>query len=284
MIAACGKGEARRGAQAAGEEEPKYERVISTAPSNTEIIAALGLAKKLVAVDRYSADVAGIRPNVTVIDFLNPDIETMLALEPDIIISNSINHQHSGSEPLIAAANFGIQVVYIPVSNSLESIISDVLYIADLLGVSERGKTIAVSMRRDIEIIKKTGDTITEKRTVYFEVEPAPHAVSFGGGVFLDEMIHVVGAKNIFAKQEGFFVVNSEEVIALNPDVILTNAAGGGEDPIKELYSRPGFSSIKAIQQKRVHFINTNASGRASPNIVKALKLIALAVYPEYYE
>ena len=74
-----------------------YERIISTAPSNTEIIAALGLAEKLIAVDRYSHDIPNLPSNLVYIDFINPDAETLIALAPDLIVANAINQQRSGS-------------------------------------------------------------------------------------------------------------------------------------------------------------------------------------------
>ena len=64
----------------------KIERIISTAPSNTEILVELGLADKLVAIDTYSSDVEGISDDVEKIDFLNPDAEAIISLQPDLII------------------------------------------------------------------------------------------------------------------------------------------------------------------------------------------------------
>ena len=259
-----------------------YERIISTAPSNTEIIAALGLAEKLIAVDRYSHDVPNLPSNIVYIDFINPDAETLITLAPDLIVANAINQQRSGSEPLKAIEKLGIQVIYIPVSTSLEGVIGDVRFIADLLSVSERGAEIGEEMRREIAAVRAIAAGIQQKRSVYFEVEPAPHAVSFGSGLFMDEMINLAGGNNIFAGQNGFFVVNAEEVIEANPDVILTNVSELA-DPAAELYTRAGFENINAHKNKRIYFINTNNSVRASPNIVKGLKEIARAVYPEYY-
>lgn len=288
LLAACGKDAVRREAaedtarRTADGARGKYERVISTAPSNTEIIAALGLADRLVAVDRYSADIAGLPSGAALIDFLNPDAEILLTLKPDVIITNSINHQRNGSEPLEALSKLGIEVVFIPVSNSLEGIMNDVMTIAGLFGVPERGEEITGTMRNEIAVIKKTGMNISEKRAVYFEIEPPPHIVSFGSGVFLDEMLTIIGAENIFADQRGFFVVNAEELIARNPDVILTNVSELS-NPVTELYARGGFANISACKNKRVYFIGTNESARPSPNVMNALKQIAHAVYPEYY-
>ena len=69
----------------------KVEKIISTAPSNTEVLVALGLSDKLVAVDKYSSDVEGVSTEIPQIDFRNPDAETIIALEPDLIIASGHN-------------------------------------------------------------------------------------------------------------------------------------------------------------------------------------------------
>ena len=65
--------------------------IISTAPSNTEVLVALGLADKLVAVDKYSVDVEGVSSDITKIDFRNPDAEKIISLKPDIVIASGHN-------------------------------------------------------------------------------------------------------------------------------------------------------------------------------------------------
>ena len=96
----------------------KVERIISTAPSNTEVLVALGMADKLVAVDKYSEDVKGISEDIPKINFRNPDAETIIGLEPDIIIASG--HNKAGDEdPFQAVKDAGIPVVYIPSSVSL---------------------------------------------------------------------------------------------------------------------------------------------------------------------
>ncbi|MDR0539672.1 MAG: ABC transporter substrate-binding protein [Spirochaetaceae bacterium] len=264
-----------------------YKRIISTAPSNTDIIAALGMAGRLVAIDKYAGSVSKLPPEIPRLDFLNPDAETLIALEPDLIIAHSMNEQRNGNEPLAIMKKLGVQVVYIKTSNSLEGIQDDIMYLARLLGVPERGDAIIGTMREEIDKIRETGRRIyTEKRieprTVYFEIEPAPHATTFGSGVFLDEIITLCGAKNIFADQKGFFVPNSEEIIHRSPSVILTNASEVA-DPIAELYARTGFENTSAHKNKRIYYIDTDASARPTHNVIKALKQIAFSIYPEYY-
>ncbi|MDR0551248.1 MAG: ABC transporter substrate-binding protein [Spirochaetaceae bacterium] len=267
-----------------GERTKKAVRIISTAPSNTDIIAALGQAHRLAAIDNFSDSVSNLPPEIIRIDFLNPNAETLIALKPDLIIAHSMNEMKNGSEPLAIMKKLGVDIVYIKTSNSLDGIMEDIGVIANLLDVPERGDALVSGMRTEIESVRKIGSGIdgAKRRSVYFEVEPAPHAVSFGSGVFLDEMITICGADNIFAGTHGFFTANGEAVIDRNPDVILTNASEI-PDPVGELYLRAGFENIKAHKNKRIYYIDTDASARPTHNVIKALHQIAFSIYPEYY-
>lgn len=261
----------------------KIEKIISTAPSNTEVLMALGLGDKLVAIDKYSTDIEGINTELPQIDFSNPDAETIIGLEPDIVIASGHNKTGSAEDPFKAISEAGIPVVYIPSSDSIDGIYKDIEFIADVVNEESKGKEIVDDMKSQVEEIKSIGDTITDKKSVYFEISPAPNLYSFGSSTFLNEMIEIIGAKNIFANEDGWISPTAESVIDANPDVIITNAEYM-ENPTDEIKSRDAWENINAIKNNEVYLVDKNASSRPSQNAIKALEQMAKAVYPEYYE
>ena len=261
----------------------KIEKIISTAPSNTEVLMALGLGGKLVAIDKYSTDIEGINTELPQIDFLNPDAETIIGLEPDIVIASGHNKTGSVEDPFKAISEAGIPVVYIPSSDSIDGIYKDIEFIADVVNERSKGKEIVDDMKAQVEEIKAIGDTITDKKSVYFEISPAPYLSSFGKSTFLNEMIEIIGAKNIFENEEGWISPTAEAIIDANPDVIITNA-GYMENPTEEIKSRDAWENINAIKNNEVYLVDQNASSRPSQNVIKALEQMAKAVYPEHYE
>ena len=261
----------------------KIEKIISTAPSNTEVLMALGLGDKLVAIDKYSTDIEGINTELPQIDFLNPDAETIIGLEPDIVIASGHNKTGSVEDPFKAISEAGIPVVYIPSSESIDGIYKDIELIADVVNERSKGKEIVDDMKAQVEEIKAIGDTITDKKSVYFEISPAPYLSSFGKSTFLNEMIEIIGAKNIFENEEGWISPTAEAIIDANPDVIITNA-GYMENPTEEIKSRDAWENINAIKNNEVYLVDQNASSRPSQNVIKALEQMAKAVYPEHYE
>lgn len=260
--------------------------IISTAPSNTEVLVALGLADKLVAVDKYSADVEGISEELPKIDFRNPDAEAIIALNPDIVIASG--HNKVGDEdPFALIKEAGIPVAYIPSSYSIDGIYGDIEFIANLTGTEKEGEELINSMKEDVESIKAIGDTITDKKSVYFEIGAGSGPYTFGNETFLNEMIETIGATNIFGDESSWITVTPEAVIDANPDVILANSPGTNEaglTAIEDIESRDGWDTITAVQNGDVYSIDNNASSRPSQNVIKALKEIARAIYPDEYK
>ena len=260
--------------------------IISTAPSNTEVLVALGLADKLVAVDKYSADVEGISEDIPKIDFRNPEAEAIIALNPDIVIASG--HNKAGDEdPFALIKEAGIPVAYIPSSYSIDGIYGDIEFIASLTGTEKEGTELVNSMKKEVEAIKAIGDTITDKKNVYFEIGSGSGLYTFGNETFLNELIETVGATNIFANENSWITVTPEAVIDANPDVILANTPGtneAGKTAVEDIMSREGWDTINAVKDGDVYQIDKNSSSRGSQNIIKALKEMAKAVYPDEYK
>ena len=260
--------------------------IISTAPSNTEVLVGLGLADKLVAVDKYSADVEGVSKDLPKIDFRNPDAEAIIALNPDIVIASG--HNKSGDEdPFALIKEAGIPVAYIPSSYSIEGIYGDIEFIASLTDTEKEGKELVNSMKKEVDAIKAIGDTIQDKKNVYFEIGAGSGLYTFGNETFLNEMIETIGATNIFGEENSWITVTPEAVIDANPDVILANTPGTNEaglTAVEDIVSREGWDTITAVKNGDVYQIDKNSSSRGSQNIIKALKEMAKAVYPDEYK
>ena len=257
-------------------------RIVSTAPSNTEIIVDLGLAEKLVAVDQHSANIPGLPADVTMLDFFFPDAEVILGLKPDIIIANGHNTTGSGDDPFRLLREMGIPVAFLSMSKSINDIYEDIIFIADLLQEKEKGEELVRSMRAQVDGIAKIAALAPVKRSVYFEISTLPEMVTFGKDSFLDDMLSTAGARNIFGNDLWVLSPSAESIIERNPDVILTNV-DYIDDPIGELKSRPGFEHINAVKNDRVYQIDLDSSVRPSARIILALAQMARSVYPELF-
>ncbi|MDR2435034.1 MAG: ABC transporter substrate-binding protein [Treponema sp.] len=284
MAAACTKSADRELLDRTGAKVTvgPVNRIISTAPSNTEIIVDLGMADKLVAVDRWSVDVAGLPGGLPTLDFFYPDAEVIVGLEPDLILANGHNATGTGEDPFRLLREMGVPVAYISMSKSINDIYEDIAFVADLLQSPEKGRALIDSMRAQIDEIARAARALEHRKSVYFEISPAPEIFTFGKDSYLNDMISVIGAENIFGNDNWIVTPGAEAIIDRNPDVILTNV-NYIDDPIGELKSRPGFDHINAVINNRIYQIDTNSSVRPSSRIILALRQMARAVYPEIY-
>jgi iron complex transport system substrate-binding protein len=262
--------------------DPAINRIVSTAPSNTEILTALGLGDSIIATDKYSLALPGVSIKALEIDFFYPDPEVLVGLEPGMVIASEHNSFGAGDDPFKLLAGMGIRVLYVPTSHSIADIRQDIMTIASSLGVPERGETLIEDMDREIEAVAAIGKTIDRKKTVYFEISPFPSPVTMGRETFLDEMIETIGAQNIFADKTGWIAPSAEAILERNPEVILTNV-NFIDEPLDEIKSRQGFAGTAALRNNAVFLIDTDSSSRPTHRLTLALRQMALAVYPEYY-
>ena len=255
------------------------QSIMTLGPSNTEILVALGFADLIIAACDNSANVPGLPADIPLLSMLVPDGERIIDLNPDIIFATSMSRA-GGDDPFKLVRDVGICVVYIPSSSSIAEIKDDIRFLAAVMGVESRGDELVTEMEQEIERIAALGSAVAEKKRVYFEIAAAPFMYSFGTGVFLHEMIELIGAVNIFAEHESWIFVPDESVLEADPDVILT-VVNYIEDPVAEIKARPGWESMTAVQENAVFYIDTDASNRPSHNIVRALREMIAAVYPE---
>lgn len=278
------------GSRAGGNAVPKdasadrgsYKRIISVAPSNTDIIIGLGQGDRIIAVDPWSKGIPGVRDELPEIDFFLPDAEAVIGLGPDLILANEVNSQGGADNPFTQLGGVGIKVVQIPMSVSIEGIYSDIRKIAGLLGVHDRGERMVASMQSEIDRIAERAKKAGAKKSVYFEISALPTIVTFGKGAYLNELIEIAGGKNIFADVKGWATISEEQVIRRNPEVILVMAYSG-KDSVATIRKRPGFESLAAVKQNRIHSIEGDPASRPSQHIITALNQIAWALYPELF-
>ena len=257
--------------------------IIVLAPSLTETVVALGQGNKIIGYDRNSVGLEGIPEDVPTFDTVAPDVEQLVALAPDVLLVSSLSlyDQEAPYQPLIDA---GVCVICVPTSESIDGIKSDISFLADALGATEAGEEVLSELDTELAELAEIAAKIPqeERKSVYFEISPAPYLYSCGSEVYLDEMIRWIGAENILADQSGWLSVEAETIVAANPDVILTNV-NYIDDPVQEILARDGWAGVTAVADGDVYYIDNMASSLPNQNIVVAMRQMAEAIYPAYF-
>lgn len=256
--------------------------IITLAPSITQVVTDLGLKDKIIATDTQSPLYTEGLGDLKQFDMLAPDLEALASLKPDVMLVSGLSSSAT-DDPFKQLKDLGIQVVTLPTSNTIADIKLDNQFIADVLGASEAGKALNDSFQAKLDEMKAIADTITNKKTVLFEISNLPDIYTTGKGTYLHEMIELIGAKNIMEDKESWLKVTEEEILARNPDVILTNV-NWIDDAVADALARTGWGEVTAIQDKQVFYVDNGFSSLPNHNIVKALVQMAKAVYPEQFK
>lgn len=264
---------------ASGEDVPaKAYKLVSTAADITEILDGLGYGKDIALADVYSAGVGSVSSEVCTMDYLNPDVEAIIALNPDCVFVSG-SSTNGTVDPYSALTEAGVKVVYIPTAESIQGIKDNISAIAAEVEAKGKADELNASIDEAISSAKKRAEG-KEAVSVYFEIGAAPWLYTFGNGTFLDEIITACGGKNIYSAEQGWISNTEETVIAGNPDVIITNVMYDGYD-YNEILSRPGWDVISAVKNSRVCSVDANATSRGSQNIVKGIEEISKAIIPD---
>lgn len=255
--------------------------VVVLAPSIAETLVALGCGDLIVGYDAQSVGLAGLPADVSTFDMMQPDMEQLAALKPDVLFVSNMT-LYDQTNPYQQLIDLGVCVLCVPTANSIATIQEDIAFIAAAMGKTAEGDTLIADMQAELDRIAAIGATVTDKKSVYFEIGAAPSMYSFGSGVFLNEMIELIGAENVLADQEGWLAVEAETIVAADPDVILTNV-NYIDDPVAEILGRSGWEGMSAVKDQQVFYIDNMASSLSNHNIVKALDQMAKAVYPDLF-
>lgn len=240
------------------------QRVVSLLPSLTETVCALGACDRLVGVDRYSTYPPGVRGLPQLGGGLDPNIEAIVALRPDVVLMAGSSR---GAQRLQA---LGVRVVALEPQTHAD-VQRAYLQLGALLGVAEplrAWKAVDDALSAAAAALPAS----SRGARVYFEVGEGPYAA--GEASFIGETLRRLGARNVVpAKLGPFPKLNPEFIVRANPDVIFVverNAA--------ELRSRPGWQGIRALRDGRVCAFSTEESDalvRPGPRMAEAARLMA---------
>lgn len=263
------------------------ERIVSLAPSNTEILFAVGAGDKVVGVTdfcNYPYDFeAWIEAgNMTSIgNYYGPSVEPIVALDPDLVLATT------GS--LEAAENLrdlGYNVLVVEPKN-LSFVLRDILLVGRATDRYSEAVALESEIRQRIDTVANQAADATSTPKVYHEVWNEP-LMSAGPGTFIDEIITLAGGENIFNDATTSWpTVSSEAIIEKNPDVMVFPDMYMGRqnfyETIEAVENRPGWDIISAVQNDTIYEINADIISRSGPRLADALEALAKMIHPEIF-
>lgn len=257
------------------------QRIISLAPSNTEILFALGLGKRVVGVDDFS-NYPPETQSIEKVAGMEPNKEKIVSLTPDLVVA--VGGSAAQLDKATALEKLGLTVIVLNPAD-IEGVIKNVELVGQATGQTAAAKTLADSLRARVKAVAdKTASA--PKPKVFFELDATDPTKPYapGPGSFIDGMIALAGGTNIAASAKlQWAQLSAEEIVAQNPDVIVLSDADFGISP-DSVKARPGWDVIAAVKNGAVYPISADIVSRPGPRVVDGLEQLAKLVHPELFK
>ena len=254
------------------------QRVVSLAPSITEIIFALGRQDRLKGVSRFSdyPAEAGRLPKVG--SYVQLDVERIVALQPDLCIGIKDGNPLAVVEQL---ERLGIPVFALNPVN-LQTAMQSIEAVGKLLNASPKAESIVQDMQRRIRKIAAITSRADRKPRVFVQIGVSP-IVSVGNGTFINELISLAGGINVAAGPNPYPRFSREQVIALAPDVLVISSMARATVFAKVKSEWMQWPAIPAVRNKAVFIAPTNIFDRPTPRLVDGLEQMARYIHPRLF-
>ena len=260
------------------------ERIVSLAPSITEILFAVGAGDQVVGRDSYSdypeqaaqaADIGG--------GYSELNTEAILALEPDLVLASEL----TSADQIKSIKDLNLTIFVVPNPTDFDGLYADLTLVGQMTGHADSTPDLINGYKARVAAVESTLADVSEKPLVFYELDGTDSSAPWtsGPGTFIDTLINMAGGRNVGASLQGDWVqISAEDLIVQNPDIILLgDATWGGMTP-DMVTSRPGWDSISAVSQGQVYTFDDNLVSRPGPRLIDGLEAMARLLHPDLFK
>lgn len=258
--------------------EAPPQRIVTFAPSLTEIVFALGVGDRLVGVsgdyDNYPEEATKVEQIGGAGDFgVDPNIEKLVSLEPDLFLAISGGEQWKDR----------LEELDIPVFTSnatdFEDLLGDIEAVGRLTGAGDEARGLTADMREQAGEIEARVSGEQPATPCFFEVY-FPPLTTVGPNTFIYDLLERAGCAPVTSSAESDYPEWSvEQLVEEGPEVYLVSSESGAS--VSAVAKRPGFGAIDAVKEGRVELIDADLIGRPGPRVTEGLRLLAEALHPD---
>jgi iron complex transport system substrate-binding protein len=259
------------------------QRVISLAPSNTEILFALGAGDKVVGRDEFSDYPAEAKNVASVGGSMGEySLEAIAALKPDLVLASELN----SPELVVSLEKLGLTVYYLSNPKTFEELYTNLETVATLTG--RDATKLTDSLKARVTAVDEKIAPLSSRPSVFYEVDATDPSKPYtaGVGTFINLIINRAGGAN-FTELAGitdpYPQVGLELLVVTPPDVIILGDSMWGTTP-EVVAERPGWDALLAVTEGRVFPFDDNLVSRPGPRLVDGLEALAKLLHPEAFK
>lgn len=256
--------------------EKAPERIITLAPSNTEILFGLGLNDEIIAVndnDTYP-EAALSKESVGGMEF---NLEQIISLQPDLVVAHESGLYSFNEQAIAQLESIGIPVFVVKDAKTFEETYETIEQIGKLTNKEKEAEEMIASIKEGIEEIEvKVADL--EEKSVFVVVGTDPKLYVAGQETFISEMLEVLNVENA-VPELGWPQYSSEQFVKSNPDIILVTY----ENDLAAIEENDAYAEMDAVKNANVKLVDSDTTSRQGPRIVEGIESIGEAIYPEVF-
>lgn len=286
LLAACSKEQAPGAASAAATIEltddagyalsldAPAQRIVSLVPSATETFVALGAREQLVGRTRYDVD-SSVMALPSVGGGIDPSIEAIVALKPDLVIS-----WESDKRQIIrtSLARVGIPVFVVRTQDTTD-VFNVIKHLGRIAGRDSQAIIISAAIRATFDSVRASVAGIRAPRVLYVAEDQPP--VTAGRETFIAQLIRVAGGESIFDDLDQLWPnVSMEEIVRRDPDMLIF-PAGEFSKPLERVRAQQGWRDLRAVREGRVVTVPVDVVSRPSPSIAMSVVLFRDVIHPD---
>lgn len=263
--------------------ERKPERIVSLAPSNTEILFAVGAGPQVVGRDVLSDYPEQVRDLQDVGGSMGDfSVESIVALEPDLVLAAEINNP----ELFHQLEDLGLTLFYLRNPTTFEEMYTNLETVGRLTGHEQEAAVLVQSLQARVTTVDEKIASITERPFVFYELDSTDPLAPWtsGPGTFVDLLIDRAGGRNSGAVlQEPWAQISLEQLVVSNPSVIILGDSMWGVT-VESVKARTGWDSLDGVTNDRIYPFDDNLVSRPGPRLVDGLEQMAKLLHPDLFE
>ncbi len=255
------------------------KRIVSLAPNLTEILFALGVGEKIVAVSNNCDWPAEAASRKKVGTFWQPNTEAIIASKPDLVITLRFEQQKAIADTL---NRLGYKVLTLKIEE-IEELFTAIQKMGEAADCIERAEKLAGDIRKKINDLQSKYNSTNKVRTLWVvQVEPLRIA---GTNTFVNEMIELAGGENAIGPTIGQYPqIGTEELLACGAEVIIQSAMGADnidrqQQAAEAFWSK--FAALPAVKNNRIYVVNPDTTLRLGPRLPEGIEMIACCLHPD---
>ncbi len=251
-------------------------RVISLAPSITEMVFSLQAEDQLVAATRFSNYPAAAENLPRIGSYVQLDLEKIVAIKPDLCLAIKDGNPRRSIDVL---KSLGIPVFAIDPRN-IDEILEAFLLIGNILGVPERSEKLVSELKNRLALVEKKVATVVHTPGVFFQIADTP-IVSAGKDSYIDKVIMLAGGRNLAGEMQGYPKFSWENILTMQPEVILISSMAGEKQPEALKSSWQQWTDIPAVKNRQIHVVDADLFNRPTARLISGLELLVDILHPE---